>query len=376
VDDLEDDEEVLNPENRKKLRAWFFGALQNVVPRKRPITSGTYRDRWYPNQDPDWTPPWRIVVLDTLKHQDALIGKLMSQPEWNRCRLPKAVLNEEDGQYYSASKPLFSDADVRHEIEQARRNGYFDVYSREYLCTATDPEDKRWNTSMFQHYSEASWNISDDPGWFKCINIDPARSMGKKSAYTGMLAWAVNPLGAKIAFRKELMQRLSPAEIMQALFKLCDETGTSTIAVEITGLGEWVKSWMMNACAQEGRFYEFIWLNSGTLPRSGNYGSDPDAIKRARADLLQPLYASSEGFPKGHVYHSEEMRGGLLEEHLCSAPDLSYWDLVDSAAFCPAVMQAKHLVFAPQAVGGSTVNYEALRLKHQNIIRSRRWAAV
>jgi hypothetical protein len=61
VDDLEDAEEVLNPEVREKQKDWFLKDVMKSV-------------NFYKKD-------WRIIYIDTLKHEDSVLQMLLDSPE-------------------------------------------------------------------------------------------------------------------------------------------------------------------------------------------------------------------------------------------------------------------------------------------------------
>jgi hypothetical protein len=65
VDDLENKKEIMSEENRKKIKSWFFSDLVKSVDR-------------YSNK-------WKIVYIDTLKHEDSLLQELLDSPRLGIC---------------------------------------------------------------------------------------------------------------------------------------------------------------------------------------------------------------------------------------------------------------------------------------------------
>jgi len=301
-----------------------------------------------------WRPPWRMVVLDTLKHPDCLIAKLMSQPGWKAVRMPRAEQGP-DGSWRSCVPELFSDAFIQREVSGEQRAGTFESYCREMLCVFSDPSYREWTSDMFQYYGEGDvgFDVQTGRGWYRYIIADPARTMGSKSAYTAMLCWAVHPESGKVVIRDEFNARVSPEELEAELFDWVDRYNVQDVAIEETGLNQWIRQWMMNAAIRRGRPVRFIWIDGGNVgPLMMDVGGGRHAAKRLRAATLRPLYRpDGELYPKGHVWHSEKIRGGGFEQALLSYPDLVYWDLIDCGGHIPRVLQNDGHYFQPRVVG-------------------------
>ena len=343
-DDGEDDEEIWNDDNRVKTARWFFGALLNVVPRKRPDAAGEYRNRWYESTviKPQ-IPPWRVMVMDTPKHNDAIIVRLQQQGEWKSLKLPKGKL--EDGKWKSCIPEMFPDSIIKAEVEQAQNNGVFDTYCREMLCETSDPEKRLWTPEMFQHYFEGApgFNVQEGKDWHRFVVCDPARTKTNRSAYTGMIAFAVNPREAKVVLRDFLFQRLSMDDVEMELFKLAIKTNSQHIGVEDVGLNDWVKLIMDTGMRQRGLSLDVFYLKSGR------------ANKEARAELFYPLWIPSPAFPKGHVWIEDSLRGTVLEQHLLLCPNLKWWDVMDCMAYIPKIMEDYGLILDAQMLDDSGV---------------------
>ena len=67
IDDLEDPESINNEEIRKAWYQWLYADVIKAVPR-------LHRN-------------WKIVYIDTLKHEDSVLQKLIASPEWHGLRL-------------------------------------------------------------------------------------------------------------------------------------------------------------------------------------------------------------------------------------------------------------------------------------------------
>ena len=66
-DDLENKEEIQSKENRDKLKQWFYSDVMKSF--------NFYKKNW------------RIVYIDTIKHEDSLLQELLDSPDWYGIRL-------------------------------------------------------------------------------------------------------------------------------------------------------------------------------------------------------------------------------------------------------------------------------------------------
>jgi hypothetical protein len=303
-----------------------------------------------------------MAVTDTLKDDACLIGSLLDAPEYVSLVLPKAR-QDDDGEWRSNVIELFSDSDIRREIEIEQSNGTFGDYCREMLCRASDPADREWTTDSFQYYRESEWDVQNGRDWYRYCVTDPARSLGGRSAYTAALWFAVNPVLGRIVVRNEFCARVKPEVIEETLFKTGEELNTWDWAIEKTGLDEWLRSWLDNGIGKRGEYrVRCIPLNSGvggTL--ASDYGTGRTAVKKARLSMIKPFMAASPAFSQGHIWFEESMRprgerlessagGGKLIDHLCRYPDLKFWDLADCFGHIPRIMANDGLVFQAQIV--------------------------
>ena len=88
IDDLEDPEKINNPEIRAGWHKWLYADVIKAVPR-------LHRN-------------WKIVYIDTLKHEDSTLQKLLESPEWKSIRLEACDDN------FKSTAPLFmSDEDIQ-----------------------------------------------------------------------------------------------------------------------------------------------------------------------------------------------------------------------------------------------------------------------
>jgi|GEM_PF-1116178 len=338
VDDLEDSEEVDNEELRKKLRKWVDGDLLPCVSRKRP---NPRTNRWNTVEASDW----RVFYMDTLKHEDAEIQNLLNRTDWKGVVYPQSELRQDpDGKkrYYSLVPELISHEQVRAEVKAAVQANEIDTYCREKMCLPMSPEHAEWQRDYYQYYSEAEIDLSHGVKIERFLIIDPARTKQPKSAFTAILAVAVDLDNGRIYLRDLVNERMSPKEMHDKIFEKALMFNTRVIASEATGMDEHWKYALQNEASKRGLGVEFVWLKSSGVPRTGDFGTGKNAVKCARASTMLPFYQAR------CVYHEYSLKHGPLEMQQLSYPKPSYWDALDCMGYIPQVLEEGGRYFESQ----------------------------
>jgi predicted phage terminase large subunit-like protein len=100
-DDLENDESVESPEQRKKLEKWFFKALMKIG-QKYTV----------------------YIVVGTILHYASLLSDLLNKPGWKGKKF-KAVLKYADSKLWETWEALFTDISVGKEESEAQADAFF-----------------------------------------------------------------------------------------------------------------------------------------------------------------------------------------------------------------------------------------------------------
>lgn len=351
IDDLEDDEDVQNSETRQKIWIWLNGSLKEFVSEERPNPK---TGRWdIPKDNPYWTPPWRFFYMDTFKHEDAAMAKLLESPDWVTCRLEQGepVFAEGSDKVigYKSSVPSITDAQLNAEADKARRGGFLDTFYREKLCRPMAQENKSFTRSMFQYYSEAELvdrvrktGLSYDRDTARFIIVDPAKTSNPKNAYSAILGVAINPVIQKVYMRDLVCKHLDPIEVIEATLEMALALNTRMVWVENTGLEEWVEHLFRNEARARRIQVNLRWLDArARVGQTGDYGTGKDAPKRARAGTIQPYYKQR------YVLHADHLMQSQLEQQMLSYPGCTMWDAIDCAGYVPRVMQELGIYWTP-----------------------------
>jgi hypothetical protein len=373
-DDLEDDEEILNEENRVKLRKWFNGALLKCVNTRKQPNPKTHR--WERDKnDPNWTYPWRIFYQDTLKHEDSLMARVLQSPRWKSVVYPLCRYDEQTKQYYSLVPELVSHAQVRSEVDAAIQDQLMDVFCREMMCLPSSPEHAAWTRDSFQYYDDDNKFLNTAPGVENFIVVDPAKTANARSAYTAMLAFAMDPREHRIYFRKLVNARLESARIWEVAFDLAAEMNATVMAVEITGQEGPVKHMVeTERRLRNANRIKPAWLTAHRVPK-GDFGTGREAAKRARVSTVLPYYQ------RGYIYHEKSLRDSMLENQLLSFPSPKFWDAADCAGYVPEILEAGGRFFQSRLTDDSDGNEDngnepRKRRSLRARIHSREWALI
>lgn len=350
VDDLEDDEEVLNELNREKLNKWYFGALLKCV--RQDVAPIASTGRWNRPDDAlaNWNPPFRVFHVDTLKHHDALMARLLTLSNWRSKLLPIAKEVETVGsdgskqyKYHSLRKSRRSDAQIEAEVRDALEQGTLDVYCREMLCVPAARQNATFHGSMFQRYPrQHDESLQNDQYLLRAVIVDPSKSDTPSADFTGMIAIAINQRMGQINIRREVQERLTANQVITRAFDLAVETNSRYVCVESIGMdGPQRVNWEVAARAMDMQV-RLIWLGMGHV-KAGDYGSGRDAIKIWRAQQIAPFYERKD------IWHHIDMMNGKLEQRLLEYPRMKDYGLTDCVGYIPGVMDELGVRFDSQS---------------------------
>ncbi len=199
LDDVENDENVNTPDQRKKLYNWFTKAVSKA--------GDTYTD---------------IVYIGTMLHFDSLLAKVLKNPSYKSIKY-KAIINfAKNDDLWEMWKTIYTDLDNEaheqdaliffEENKEAMLEGtevlweeklcYYDLmvmkisegdasFNSELQNEPIDPESQMFNEEWFDYYNEADIDFSD-PRFIIIGSIDPSLGKTKKSDYSTIIALALD----------------------------------------------------------------------------------------------------------------------------------------------------------------------------------------
>jgi len=298
ADDLEDPEEVKNPEFREALRTWWFSDVCNSINRARK--------------------DWKIVVVGTILHEDSLLQHLLDDPDWHSVHLELC-----DDQLHSAWPEFMSDEAVKKLYNAHKRRDQLDVFAREYRNLPVAMEDAIFQQSYFEdhRYSETSEDfIKIKPQLENVVIGDPAKTVKMHSAESAVVCVGIDTQSARLYVRDVVSRKMYPDEFYDEMFSMMARHKAFTLGVEITSLEEFIKQPIKNEIKKRGLpMGEPVWLKA----RGG------DSVERGKEKRIRELLPF---YRQGYIYHNEACCVGL-ETQLMSFPRSKLWDIMDAFAY-------------------------------------------
>ena len=320
IDDLEDKKKVMNDELRVSLKNWFFSDVLEAVPQ-------LHRN-------------WKIVYIDTLKHEDSLLQHLLSSPDWASVRLEACNDNLE-----STAPNFVSNEIIQLKWQEAVNAGETDTFFQELRNLPISSKDSAFNKSYFHYYNvpndigyregdvkKTDADIQSDRNIETVVLLDPAKTVKIHSAESAIIGVGIDLASAKLYVRDAISEKMYPDEIYDALFGMGTRLGAKVLGIEETSLKEFIKQPIKNEMFRRGSFFELIWLKA----RGG-------MKKEHRVKELVPYYRG------GYLYHNASCATTKrLEQQLLMFPRSALWDLMDCLAYIIEMLELGERYFSPK----------------------------
>jgi predicted phage terminase large subunit-like protein len=333
IDDLEDPQKIENDEIRKAWYEWLYADVIKAVPRMHKN--------------------WKIVYIDTLKHEDSVLQKLMDSPEWKSVRLEAC-----DDDFNPTAPEFMSKADVEAEWQQHVDAGQTDVFFRELRNLPISTKDSSFRQEYFHYYNlppdrpvkegdlkiyDASLQQSNQIE--TVVLLDPAKTVKIHSAESAIIGIGIDLASAKVYVRDAISEKMYPDEIYDALFGMGQMLGAKVLGIEETSLNEFIKQPIKNEMFRRGSFFELVWLKA----RGG-------MKKEHRVKELVPYYRG------GYIYHNASCAYiKKLEQQLLMFPRSALWDMMDCLAYLIEMLELGERYFSP------TENPEDLEAEYKEL---------
>jgi hypothetical protein len=316
-DDLEDDETIDNEEQRKKLVKWFFSSAIKAVPRLHKN--------------------WRILYIDTIKHEDSLLVKLLEEKTWE-----SLCLSICDDDYKTLAPDFMEQAELDEEVDTHRRLHIMDIFAREYQSKVVSSEDAAFKEEFFEYYKEDDKEFQNKLKDGQIISVvigDPAKTAKMHNAESGVVCWGIDIESNLLYFRGGYGDHVTPDGFFKMLTDYVKLFKASVVGVEDTGLDDWIrhpfKSYMLsngfgniNICflsAKQGKG-EFAGIHGGKLKRIAS---------------LIPYY-------QAHRIKHNFSGSAQFESQLISFPRSKRMDVMDAAAYIVKMMNDEQIYFGDQ----------------------------
>ena len=323
IDDLEDPDQIENEEIRKGWYQWLYADVIKAVPRIGEEAKN-----------------YKIVYIDTLKHEDSVLQKLLDSPEWDSVRLEAC-----DDDFHSTAPHFMSDEDIQREWQQHSDAGQTDVFFRELRNLPISTKDSVFRQDYFKYYNlpperhgtendlkKLDVEVQNDKNIETVVILDPAKTVKIHSAESAIIGIGIDLNSAKVYIRDAISEKMYPDEIYDAMFGMAIRLGAKVIGVEETSLNEFIKQPIKNEMFRRGSFFELIWLSA----RGG-------IKKELRIKELVPYYRG------GYIYHNASCTIiKKLEQQLLMFPRSALWDLMDAEAYLIEMLELGERYFSPK----------------------------
>jgi hypothetical protein len=318
IDDLEDPETIANDEIRQKRKEWFHADLMKCTSRV---------DKNY-----------KIVYIDTLKHEDSLLEDLLQHPDWASVRLEAC-----DDEYNSTAPNFMSTEEIKAERDYHREAAMMDVFFREFRNIPISLEDAAFKPEYFRHYTEGINELTipeQEIGEVKIpqktirtsnlINLvicDPAKEVKIHNADSAIVGIGIDRVSQNVFVRDIVHGKLYPDEIYSEMFAMLARLKSWILAVEVTSLHQFISQPIENEMRVRGVHAQYIELKA-------------TGKKEERIAHMVPYYR------QGYVYHNSACCD-ILESQLLGYPRSKLWDVMDAEAYFVKLLDELALYFDP-----------------------------
>lgn len=325
IDDLEDPDMIESDIYREKTKQWFFADVEKCISR--------------------YDKNYKMVYIDTLKHEDSLLQMLIDSPDWEHLVLEAC---DDD---LNPTAPEYMDAiEIRKEYDAHESKGMLDVFFREFRNLPISTADPVFDAKNFKHVRDNGdeWivveSVKDERGITKYIPVegvsplkkkdllmlvivDPAKTPKLHSADSAVVCMGVHTKNRSIILAEVISGKFYPDELYDHMFDVVQRHNARVLAVEVTSLHEFISQPIMNEIKIRQIFVEYIELNAV-------------GKKENRVATLAPLYRS--GYMYHNIKHSQK-----LESQLLGFPRSRLWDVMDATAYITKLMDNLWIYFDP-----------------------------
>lgn len=294
VDDLEDPENLLSEDQRKKQKKWFYGDLMNSIDRGRD--------------------DWRIVVIGTIVHQNALIVELLESDDWHSANIPIC-----DPDFTASNVPNFMSVQQIEDLrDEFRRAGEIDIFYREYMNNPTPlGEDATFRQSYFKYFDPIRVEF-DKAHCDTVVCIDPSKTDNPENAASAIVAVSYDREKHAMFVRDIVHGHWLPDDLYKNAVDMIRRVGAQAVGIDTGGSKEFIRYPFQNYLLNHHIFLEVHEFKN-------RHGADEKG-KKARVRGLLPLYRM------GRVFHNKACTEAL-EAQLMSFPRPRRWDIMDALSY-------------------------------------------
>lgn len=324
IDDLEDKKEVRNPANRQFLKDWFFSDVMKSV-------------NMYLND-------WRVIYIDTIKHEDSLLSNLIDSEDWDSLNL--SLMDEN---FESLVPEYMTTEEILIEKENHQKAGMLDTFYMEYCNLPISSEDAVFKPSYINYYKETDADFQGRLRGDKIETVilcDPAKTVKLHSADSAIVAVGIDAEAGKYYVRDIDAGKFYPDEFYEKIFNMSARLNCKAVGIEVTSLNEFITQPFKNEMFKRGAFFTLIELNAV-------------GKKEERIASLAPLYR------QGYIYHNSNCTSDL-EAQLFSFPRSARFDIMDALAYLVKMLEMGSRYFqVPEHVDDPYLEFEEVGISRR-----------
>ncbi len=346
IDDLENTDNIRSDDQREFLSNWFFSDLMK--------SESPYGERDGKNKGM----PAEFLYIDTIKHRDALLQLLIDSSDWLTVAdfpkllpdTPDGVLSVCDADFNTYDSNYMMTKEIKQEYADHVEKGKSDLFYMERMNIPIDIKNAVFKPESFKHYEEAGDHliVHNHPIVVQRLNklgveikltekilvrelitliiVDPARTINPLSAESAVMVVSIHRKSRKIFVRDSWGKKVKPSVLYDQMFNQCLLYNARYLAVEVTGLHEFISQPIRNEIRIRGISSEYVELN-------------------ARGDKdLRISNALSNYYAQGQIYHNAS-NCTALENQLKWHPKSKRKDLIDALAYITALINMFFLFF-------------------------------
>jgi len=323
-DDIEGTEEVMSEDQRKKLIDWFYADCLPAVQDADTLSKGEF--------------PWKVIVNGTLLHEDSLLASLRDDPEWECLQLE--LCNDKLESTWPEYK---STENIKKLYKKYESAGKLDIFNREFRGIPISEATRKFKKDYFQYYTEDE--LIGKPGLESIVIVDPARTTEEDSCDTAIVCWTFDSLSGYLYMRDVVNAKLLPDDIYLKTAEMAKAFNCTTIGIETTGLGEFIRQPFQNFLIRWGYTFDFVDLKSKGMKNE----------KLNRISALLPYYR------QGRIKHKKTCCT-VLEQQLLNFPFSKRLDVMDAAAYIIEMLHLGERFFTPIDASDEVGEAEKYRL--------------
>lgn len=309
LDDLEDMEEVRNPDRRELVRKYIRTDVCKAV-----------------NLLEEENEPFSIWLSDTVKHTDCAVEYFSKQGDWNTLRVSVC-----DENYQTLDERHMSQATLDTEVGIARAQGKLHELAQELMARPGVDEYAAFKRDDFRFYKESDPSL-DKLAMTTMVIVDPARTDSSTSDDSGFLVVGVDPLLPAIRLRDCESGKFNEEGIVQQAILRVQKYGAQYLGVEFTGLERWGKRPFEDALRANGLYHVTL------VPLKSSQGRGfslpgPEGAKVARLKPFAPYVAWNIVY-----FNTECPKLAIAEDALTSYPHCANWHVADCMGYILQMM--------------------------------------